>query len=45
MIGVKGDLEFQAARFGAGVTMGMYNLDSSIRDSARASMNYALDRG
>ncbi len=34
---------FQAP--GAGVTMGMYNLDSSIRDFARASMNYALDRG
>ena len=30
---------------GSGVTMGMYNLDSSIRDFARASMNYALDRG
>ena len=25
--------------------MAMYNLDSSIRDFARASMNYALDRG
>ena len=30
---------------GAGVTMGMYNLDSSIRDFARAAMNYALDKG
>src|SRR5271156_116597 len=30
---------------GAGVTMAMYNLDSSTRDSARASMNYALNRG
>ncbi|MGE4323568.1 MAG: NADP-dependent isocitrate dehydrogenase [Sphingobium sp.] len=30
---------------GAGVAMGMYNLDESIRDFARASMNYALDRG
>ncbi|MBV9840348.1 MAG: NADP-dependent isocitrate dehydrogenase [Sphingomonadaceae bacterium] len=29
----------------AGVTMGMYNLDQSIIDFARASMNYALDRG
>ena len=29
----------------AGVTMGMYNLDDSIRDFARSSMNYALDRG
>ena len=25
--------------------MSMYNLDASIRDFARASMNYALDRG
>ncbi|WP_127143264.1 NADP-dependent isocitrate dehydrogenase [Pelagibacterium montanilacus] len=30
---------------GAGVAMGMYNLDDSIRDFARASMNYALNRG
>ncbi|UYY78115.1 NADP-dependent isocitrate dehydrogenase [Sphingomonas sp. R1] len=29
----------------AGVAMGMYNLDESIRDFARASMNYALGRG
>ena len=29
----------------AGVAMGMYNLDASIRDFARASMNYALNRG
>ena len=29
---------------GAGVAMAMYNLDESIRDFARASMNYALDR-
>jgi isocitrate dehydrogenase len=29
---------------GAGVTMAMYNLDDSIRDFARASMNYALSR-
>jgi isocitrate dehydrogenase len=28
----------------SGVTMAMYNLDSSIRDFARASMNYALHR-
>ena len=27
-----------------GVAMGMYNLDDSIRDFARACMNYALDR-
>jgi len=30
---------------GAGVAMSMYNLDQSIMDFARASMNYALDRG
>jgi len=29
----------------SGVVMGMFNLDSSIRDFARASMNYALARG
>ncbi len=29
---------------GAGVAMGMYNLDESIRDFARASMNYSLGR-
>jgi isocitrate dehydrogenase len=28
----------------SGVAMGMYNLDDSIADFARASMNYALDR-
>ena len=28
----------------AGVAMGMYNLDESIRDFGRASMNYALGR-
>jgi isocitrate dehydrogenase len=28
----------------SGVTMAMYNLDTSIRDFARASMNYALGR-
>ena len=28
-----------------GVAMAMYNLDGSIRDFARASMRYALDRG
>jgi isocitrate dehydrogenase len=28
----------------SGVVMGMFNLDSSIRDFARASMNYALQR-
>jgi isocitrate dehydrogenase len=30
---------------GAGIAMAMYNLDDSIRDFARASMNYALARG
>jgi isocitrate dehydrogenase len=34
---------FQAP--GSGVTMAMYNLDESIADFARASMNYALNRG
>ncbi len=29
----------------AGVAMGMYNLDDSIRDFARASLNYGLSRG
>jgi isocitrate dehydrogenase len=29
----------------AGVAMGMYNLDDSIRDFARASLRYGLERG
>src|SRR5579863_8163087 len=29
---------------GSGVTLAMYNLDDSIRDFARASMNFALNR-
>jgi isocitrate dehydrogenase len=29
----------------AGVALGMYNLDDSIRDFARASLNYGLQRG
>ncbi len=29
---------------GAGVAMAMYNLDESIRDFARASLNYGLMR-
>ena len=29
----------------AGVAMGMYNLDESIKDFARASLRYGLDRG
>jgi isocitrate dehydrogenase len=30
---------------GGGIAMAMYNLDDSIRDFARASFRYALDRG
>ncbi len=30
---------------GAGVALSMYNLDESIRDFARASLRYGLDRG
>ena len=30
---------------GGGIAMAMYNLDESIRDFARASMRYGLDRG
>jgi isocitrate dehydrogenase len=30
---------------GPGIAMAMYNLDGSIRDFARASMRYGLDRG
>jgi isocitrate dehydrogenase len=30
---------------GSGIAMGMYNYDDSIRDFARATMRYALDRG
>ncbi len=30
---------------GSGIAMAMYNLDESIRDFARASMNYGLTRG
>src|SRR4249919_3842344 len=30
---------------GGGIAMSMYNLDDSIRDFARASMRYGLDRG
>src|SRR3954466_15914111 len=38
-------LEFQVADFpGGGIAMGMYNFDESIRDFARATMRYALDR-
>ena len=39
-------MEFDVYDFpGGGVAMGMYNLDDSIRDFARASMRYGLTRG
>ncbi|MFI5913386.1 NADP-dependent isocitrate dehydrogenase [Dactylosporangium sp. NPDC051541] len=39
-------MEFEIANFpGGGVAMGMYNYDDSIRDFARASFRYGLDRG
>jgi isocitrate dehydrogenase len=40
-------MQFEVATFGAdgGVAMGMYNFRDSIRDFARASLRYALDRG
>jgi isocitrate dehydrogenase len=39
-------MEFTVADFpGGGVVMGMYNYDDSIRDFARASFRYGLDRG
>jgi isocitrate dehydrogenase len=39
-------IEREVARFtGGGVAMGMYNFDDSIRDFARASFRYGLDRG
>ena len=39
-------MEFEVYDFpGGGVAMGMYNLDDSIRDFARASMRYGLARG
>ncbi|MGN6522628.1 MAG: NADP-dependent isocitrate dehydrogenase [Actinomycetes bacterium] len=38
-------MEFEVADFsGGGVAMGMYNFDDSIRDFARASFRYGLDR-
>jgi isocitrate dehydrogenase len=37
--------ELEVAKFpGSGVAMGMYNFDDSIRDFARASMRYGLQR-
>ena len=39
-------VEYEMFKFpGSGVAMGMYNLDQSIRDFARASMNYGLMLG
>jgi isocitrate dehydrogenase len=39
-------VELEVAHFsGGGIAMGMYNFDDSIRDFARATMRYALDRG
>jgi isocitrate dehydrogenase len=39
-------VRFEVATFpGGGVAMGMYNFDDSIRDFARASFRYGLDRG
>ena len=38
-------IEHQVFHFpGGGIAMGMYNLDDSIRDFARACLNYGLDR-
>src|SRR6516225_9145356 len=38
-------IEMEVANFtGGGVAMAMYNFDDSIRDFARATMRYALDR-
>jgi isocitrate dehydrogenase len=38
-------IEMEVAKFtGGGVAMGMYNFDDSIRDFARATMRYALNR-
>ncbi|WP_416902429.1 NADP-dependent isocitrate dehydrogenase [Micromonospora echinospora] len=39
-------VEMEVANFtGGGIAMGMYNFDESIRDFARASFRYGLDRG
>jgi isocitrate dehydrogenase len=39
-------MEFEIADFpGGGVALGMYNYDDSIRDFARASFRYGLERG
>jgi isocitrate dehydrogenase len=39
------ELEVYDFTAGGGVAMAMYNLDDSIRDFARASMRYGLERG
>ncbi|MFL5296271.1 MAG: NADP-dependent isocitrate dehydrogenase, partial [Phenylobacterium sp.] len=46
-VGENGDkLDFEVFDFkAAGVAMGMYNLDASIRDFAHACLNYGLARG
>jgi isocitrate dehydrogenase len=39
-------IELEVAKFtGGGVALGMYNYDDSIRDFARTTMRYALNRG
>ena len=39
-------IELEVAKFtGSGVAMAMYNYDDSIRDFARTTMRYAIDRG
>lgn len=39
-------LEFEVFKFpGAGVALGMYNVDASIRSFARSCLNYALTKG
>ena len=38
-------MQFEVAKYtGSGIAMGMYNFDDSIRDFARASLRYGLDR-
>jgi isocitrate dehydrogenase len=44
--GVGQPIDLEVAKFsGGGIAMGMYNYDDSIRDFARATMRFALDRG
>jgi isocitrate dehydrogenase len=39
-------IDREVAKFsGGGIALGMYNFDDSIRDFARATMRFALDRG